>query len=216
MKAQAHPGQTVEIEWNFFNLRGDRPTHVLISKSEGPNWNIIYSPESELKGYEVSGIIQEIKENFAMPKSEIVSEKPEKLPTGKLDYIVHPNSNKGYILVDEQMKILIEIPENAEIGKQQEFVFEALGSCFGEQGAVSASLATELKVILTPSTEYYEKPLDETSSVRNLGQKIANLFDNEVEPVYMIGTGTTLILVIVFVVMIILASKRKKRNQKTK
>ena len=208
MSARAKPGQTVEITWNLFNLRGDRPTHVLISKDSGLDWDISYSPEAETKQYEVSGIITNSLENFAMDKSEIVMTKPEPLPSGKVAYVVHPNASLGYILVDKQIKIYIEIPENAKIGKQEEFVFTALGKCFGETGSVSASLATELKVKIIPTTEYYEKPVGEESKVTSLGKKIVDLFDN-VKPVYMITTGVTLILLIVFVVLIVLARRKQ-------
>jgi len=208
MSANAKPGQTVEIAWNFFNLRGDRPTHVLISKDSGADWQITYNPIAENKSYEVSGIITNSLENFAMDKSEIVMTKPEPLPSGKVAYVVHPNSSLGYILVDKQMKILITIPDDAEIGKAENFVFEALGKCFGETGTVSASLATELKVKITPSTEYYEKPVGETASVGSLGKKIVNLFDN-VKPVYMITIGLTLILLIVLVVLVVLARRKQ-------
>ncbi len=206
MSANAKLGQTVEITWNFFNLRGDRPTHVLISKSGGADWEISYSPEAEIKQYEVSGIMQDSFENFAMDKSEIIKIKPEPLPSGKVAYVVHPNSSEGYILVDKQMKILITIPENAEIGKQEEFVFEAIGKCFGETGSVSASLATELKVKITPTTEYMKKEV----TTSNLGKKIANLFSGEqIKPVYMISTGITLILLIVFIVLVVLVRRKK-------
>jgi len=208
MSANAKPGQTVEITWNLFNLRGDRATHVLIDKAEGADWEISYNPEAKTKQYEVSGIITDSLENFAMDKSEIVTTKPEPLPSGKLAYVAHPNSSLGYILVDKQMKISITLPENAEIGKEENFVFEAIGKCFGETGSVSASLATELKVKIIPTTEYYEKPVGEESKVTSLGKKIVDLFDN-VKPVYMITTGVTLILLIVFVVLIVLARRKQ-------
>jgi heme exporter protein D len=210
MSANAKPGQTVEITWNFFNLRGDRPTHVLISKDSGPSWEISYSPAAENRSYEVSGIITNSFENFAMDKSEIVTTKPEPLPSGKLAYVVHPNSSLGYILVDKQMKILIEVPDDAKIGKQEEFKFEAVGKCFGETGSVSASLATELKVKITPSTEYYEKAVGEESQVTSLGKKLVDLFSGGgIKPVYMISTGITLILLIVLVVLVVLARRKQ-------
>jgi len=211
MTANAKPGQQVEITWNFFNLRGDRATHVLVNKTTGADWEIVYSPEAEIKKYEVSGILTDSSENFAMDKSEVVKIKPEPLPAGKLAYVVHPNSSEGFILVDKQMKILITIPENAKIGDKQDFVFEAVGKCFGETGAVSASLATELKVKITPSTSYYEKPVQETTNQTSLGKQILNMISGEkqLSPVTMIASGFTLILVVIFIVLIIIARKKQ-------
>jgi hypothetical protein len=220
MTANAKPGQIVEIKWNFFNLRGDRPTHVLVSKSEGPDWKVEYEPKAEIKQYEVSGVITDSEENFVMSRSEIVQERPEILPSGKKAYIVHPDSSKGYILVDEQMKIYITIPDNAEIGKQEDFVFEALGKCFGETGAVSASLATELKVNIRTTTEYYEKPLEEEVKEEEIGKKFISLFSGggeELSQVHMIITGTTLILAIIFIVLLVIAKgKFEKKAKKRK
>ncbi len=216
MSAKAKPGQVVEITWNFFNLRGDRPTHVLVSKISGPDWKITYEPKPEIKQYEVSGIVTDSEENFAMDKSEIVKEKPVPLPEGKVAYIVHPNSSKGYVLVDKQMKIYIEVPDEVKIGKQEEFVFEAVGKCFGEIGTVPASLATELKVKIIPTLKYYEKPVGEESKLKSLGRKIVGLISEPsmASPVTMITTGMTLILFIIFVILLIIARGKKKKKTK--
>lgn len=219
MSARAKPGQTVEIAWNILNLRGDRPTHVLVSKDSGADWDITYEPEAHTEQYEVSGILTDSNENFAVPKSVIVTEKPE----GKI-YVAHPNASLGYILVDKQIKIFVEVPENAEIGKQEEFVFTALGKCFGETGSVSASLATELKVKITPTLEYYEKPYEPEAETKttSIGRKILDLISepSQMSPVTMIATGTSLILIIVLIVLVIVMrgkgkGSRKKAKKKT-
>lgn len=212
MTASAKPGQTVEINWNFFNLRGDRPTHVLVSQSEGSSWNVIYSPKAENKSYDISGIVTSSFENFVMDKSQVVKEKPTSI------YVTHPNSSEGYILVDKQMKIYVTIPEDVKIGEQKEFVFIALGKCFGETGSVAASLATELKVKITPTTDYYEKPIENIEDDK--GQTLG-LFSSQtkIKPAYMILSGITLILLIMFVVLILMArakirKKSKRKNEK--
>jgi hypothetical protein len=214
MSASARTGQTVEVIWNLINLRGDRNTHVLISQTSGLDWEVEYIPVAGLKRYDIAGAEQEINSNFAIPVSEVVSEKPEPLPAGKLAYIVHPNVQEGYILVDKQQKILITIPDDAKIGETQEFVFTALGRCFGEVGTVTASVATELKVKITPTTEYYEREIDDVKK-EFFGTQIFNYVIKplKMEPVEAILTGTTLILLIVFV-LLLLSSKRKKKKWK--
>lgn len=202
MTANAKPGQTVELAWNIINLRGDRPTHVLISQTEGPNWKVEYNPEASIVEYEVAGILTETEETFAVPQSEVVKEKPDKLPSGKLAYIAHPNVSEGYILVDKQVKIYIEIPENAEIGKLEEFVFTAKGSCFGETGAVSASLATELKVKILPVTEYYEKPAGSGIT----GNVIGEFFGDN--PGLSVVFGVLLLVIVGLVVYVVRLKKK--------
>jgi hypothetical protein len=216
MSANAQPGQTVEVVWNFINLRGDRPTHIAISKSSGPNWEVDYDPKLETKMYDVAGIETESLENFAVSKSEIVLEKPDPLPEGKVAYVVHPDSTQGYILVDEQLKIFIEVDDNAKVGETQEFVFEAIGSCFGETGAVSANLATELKVRVTPLLEYYEKPLDEEGESKDLDRNILNIFgdSSKINPVAVILGGFSLILIIALIFLLDAVKKSKKGRKK--
>ncbi|MCX6749044.1 MAG: hypothetical protein NT076_05570 [Candidatus Pacearchaeota archaeon] len=212
MQAQASPGQTVDIYWNIFNLRGDRATHILINQSKGPAWNVIYLPQASIKQYDVSGIMTNSFENFAVDKSTIVKIKPEPLPSGKVAYIVHPNSSEGYILVDKQIKISVKVPDDAELGKAQDFVFEAVGKCFGETGSVSASLATELKVKITPVSEtYYEKEVSSSS----LGQKISSIFSQtQIKPIYAVTIGITLVLIIVLIILFVLMNKKRKKVEK--
>ena len=208
MSAEAEPGQKVEIGWNVFNLRGDRPTHVLISKSKGPDWKIDYEPQAEMKQYEVSGIVKNSTENLVIEKSEIVKEKPSG------DYVVHPNSSKGYIKIKRQQKIYVSIPEDAEIGKTKDFVFTGVGKCFGQTGAISASVATELKVSITPVEEYYEKPVGTNSE--SIGQKFVDAISkgSKIKPAYMIMIGITLILFIVFIILVLLSMRSKKNRSK--
>lgn len=206
MSAKARPGQTVEVAWNLFNLGGDRPSHVLVTKSSGPDWSIAYIPRAENKSYDISGISQSIFENFAIDKSPIVSAKPV---SGV--YVVHPNASLGYIVVENIMKIRITLPEDADIGEQQNFIFTALARCFGESGAVTASVATELKVHITPSTDYYESAVDS----RNVGRKIIDFFSSRsTSPGVVIGGGFTLILTIVFIVLVVMARKKLKKLRK--
>lgn len=209
MQARAKPGQIVEITWNFFNLRGDRATHVLVSKTEGADWEISYEPEAGIKQYEVSGMITDSNENFAMDKSEVVTIKPEPLPEGKVAYVVHPDSSLGYILVDKQIRISIEVPEDAEIGKEEEFVFEAIGKCFGETGSVSASLATELKVKITPTTDYYEKPVTGEKE-KGISKLTGAVIGGGATGIFVV---TILILLIVVLALLVKLKKRKIRSK---
>ena len=207
MSASAKPGQIVEINWNIFNLEGDRATHVLISKSSGPNWGISYTPAPSNKTYDVSGVIQSIMENFAIDKSAIVKSKPSGL------YVVHPNASEGFIVIDKPMKILISLPSDAKIGETQDFVFTALGSCFGDSGAVTASVATELKVHITPSLGYYEKPVEDDTNQTSF---LSGLFSSKMQnPALIVAIGSTLVLIIVLILLFVfLIRKKNKHNEK--
>ncbi|MFQ5531340.1 MAG: hypothetical protein ACE5ES_01865, partial [Candidatus Nanoarchaeia archaeon] len=159
MEARAKPGQEVIGTWNLYNLYGDRTTHVIIEKIQGPDWEVGYDPDIHEASYEVSGVIQTIDENIALEKNLVVLQVPEIPPQG-MDYVKHPNQ-PGYIPV-KPIDIYITIPEDAKIGQDYKFVFEAKGNCFLGQGAAIPGVSTQLNFNVKPTTEFYEKPLEES------------------------------------------------------
>lgn len=160
MDARAKPGQEIVATWNFYNLYGDRITHISVSKIEGLDWEIRYEPSLHEESYEVSGVIEKINENVGVEKSSVVLEIPENPPKG-MDYVKHPKQ-EGYIPV-KPVKIYITIPDDAKLWKDYKFVFEAKGNCFTEPGAVIPALATQLELNVKTTTEFYEKPVTEES-----------------------------------------------------
>ncbi|GEM_PF-6477419 len=156
MEASARPGDEIEVTWNFYNLYGDRLTHVVVNKIKGPDWKIRYDPELREQNYEVSGVIEKIRENIAVEKSPIVLEIPESPPEG-IDYVKHPNE-EGYIPV-RPLKIYLSIPDDADLWEEYDFVFEAKGSCVSEPGAVIPGMAIQLSLNVKTTAEFYEKPV---------------------------------------------------------
>ncbi|MBI2452372.1 hypothetical protein HYV50_04840 [Candidatus Pacearchaeota archaeon] len=220
MEAGAKPGQEVVGAWNLYNLYGDRTTHVKVEKTQGPDWKITFDPLLHQASYEVSGEIQTIEENIAIEKSSIVLEIPENLPQ-EMDYVKHPNQ-EGYILV-KPIDIYITIPENAKIGQNYEFVFEAEGNCFLEAGAAVPGIATQLEFNVKPTTEFYEKPItpvdeeikekNETTNPISVGGGITGgaIGVREVATGALLLTALILIIV-VFILVSIVKNKKTKRK----
>ncbi|MFH1947219.1 MAG: hypothetical protein ABIJ23_03635 [Candidatus Magasanikbacteria bacterium] len=160
MNARALPGQTVEVTWNLYNLHGDRTTHVKVNIIEAPSdWEISFEPELHEARYEVMRSIETIEENVALEPEDVVINKPEIITKG-IDYVKHPKQ-EGYILV-KPVKINIKVPENAELWRDYNFVFEAQGNCFMEPGAVLPAVATQLELnVKTISETFTEEPVEE-------------------------------------------------------
>jgi len=152
----AKPGQEVMINWNFYNLYGNRITHVVVNKLEGPDWKIRYDPEIHEAKYDISGVVEKVQENLALENNQVVLEIPYNLQEG-INYVKHPNQD-GYIPV-KTVKIYITIPEDAKLWKNYDFVFESKGSCFSEPGAVIPAVATKLKLSIKTTTTFYETPI---------------------------------------------------------
>src|SRR4030042_5133861 len=77
MGAQAKPGQEVMVTWNFYNLYGDRITHITVNKISGPDWETRYDPSLHEEQYDISGVITNQTENLAIENNPIVLEIPE-------------------------------------------------------------------------------------------------------------------------------------------
>ena len=217
MEAGAKPGQEVVGTWNLYNLYGDRSTHIVIEKIQGPDWEISYSTEIHEASYEVSGVIQTIDENVALEESSVVLEIPENPPEG-VDYVKHPNQ-EGYIPV-KSIDIYITIPENAELWKNYEFVFEAKGNCFTGPGAVIPGVSTQLNFNVKPTTDFYERPIttDEELKESNETYKAPETpgfvgITGGVIGAREIATGALLFTTILLIIIIlILVSVAKNRN----
>lgn len=157
MDARAVPGQIVIATWNLYNIHGDRITHVKVSAVEPlPGWEISFEPELHNATYNVTGVLQIIEENVGLEPSSVVEAVPEPIPEG-MDYVRHPGG-EGYIPV-KPVKIYVEVPEDAELWKDYNFTFEALGNCFMEPGAVVPAIATqlELNIKIISGEGYFEE-----------------------------------------------------------
>ncbi len=208
MGAKVEPGTTVEVTWNFYNLYGDRTTHITVSKLIGPDWGITYNPELHEQAYDISGVIVNQTENVAIPNSSVVVLTiPESIPEG-WSYVKHP-TKEGYIPV-KQIKIYIEVPEKAKLWETSQFIFQAKGDCFMEPGTVIPAIAIQMKVnITTANLEFSEKPVGEKGTAgTGTGFSIFGL--GTATSVLMI---TTLIFVVVIVLLLIKGARKSSKEK---
>ena len=193
MGAKAKPGTTVEVTWNLYNLYGDRTTHIAVTKLSGPDWTITYNPALHTANYDVSGVIENRTENLAIENMSVALTIPAEIPEG-MNYLKHP-SREGYIPV-KLMKIYITVPENAKLGQNFAFAFQAKGDCFTGPGAVIPAAALQLKVNITTANDvFYEKPVDNAKGKSGTGTGFS---------IFGMGTATTLLLITTIVFMFIL------------
>ena len=199
--AKVKPGTEVLVTWNFYNLYGDRTTHITITKTSGPNWDIRYEPEFHEEQYDISGVISPMNENLAIETSSVVLEIPANPPEG-VTYVKHP-SKDGYIPV-KQLKIYIKVPENAKLWENTGFTFQAKGDCFTEPGAVIPAVATEMKVNITTTTDFYEKKVDDEKGILSLTGGIIGVN---------LTTGLSLFAILAVLVIVFLIIKMKKKTK---
>lgn len=165
-QANVKPGNIVEIDWDIYNIDGDRPTHVTINKFSGPDWNITYDPPLAVAYYNVSGVIVNKTENLEVENIGIVPTIPENSSDG-WSYVKHP-TEAGYIPV-KKVKIYVTVPDNTKLFQNYNFTFQAKGDCFMNAGSVIPSIATQLKVSITPINAYSEAPVSQNVATGGTG-----------------------------------------------
>jgi hypothetical protein len=199
--AKVKPGTEVLVVWNFYNLYGDRTTHITVTKTSGPDWDIRYDPAFHVEEYEVSGVVSNMSENVAIENSSVVLEIPADIPEG-MDYVKHP-SKDGYIPV-KTLKIYISVPKNAKLWESTGFTFQAKGDCFTEPGAVIPAVATEMKVNITTTTEYSEKKVSDKKGILDLTGGVIGIN---------LTTGLIAFAVLAVIIIIFLILKMKKKSK---
>ena len=106
----------------------------------------------------------------------------------------------------EAINIYIKIPEDAELWKDYKFVFEAKGDCFSDPGTVIPAIATQLKVEVTTTDDFYEKSVNVEKKKGLLGITGAVVGTNATTKIF-IAINILLIIILMFLVI-----KRKKEK----
>jgi len=205
------PGQEIETKLYFYNIYGNRPTHIKLSLVEKPkNWQVTIEPDVKSKEYEVSGQIVTVEENLVVYPSNASEE-----PGENIEEVEWISSKVGYIGANF-VKIRIKVPESEEVGRTEKIKINAVAFWLGQTGSISLQQERDFEYTIKTTTEYYEKPLEQTS--QKIEKKITSFISlpDNIQPIYMILTGITLILVIVFMVLLVMSKREVKRRQNRK
>ena len=194
----ASPGDTINGKVYFFNVHGNRNTHVKVKVLEKPeNWEVKITPETKKETYDVSGMIIEVEENFVIPPSNF-SERP--IDVEGLTAVKTPD---GYVNANE-LTIMTTIPENSKIGSTEKIKIYAEAFWLGQGGSLDLKQEREFEFnIKVLSEEYYEKNIPDEQ------EKSSSLITGAV-----IGGGTTGKIIFAFVgiiiILLIIAIKKRK------
>lgn len=201
---EAIPGETVTAVWNFYNIHGDRITHVALEPVNIPlGWEVSFEPGLRLVPYNVSGIIENINENVGLLPIDVVLQRPD-IPSEGMDYIKHPNE-EGYIPI-RPVKIHIRVPENTEMGKTYYFNITAIGNCFQGEGTAIPGVSTEYQVAVKTkaSHEFFELPIQETNQEQVLESQGIGITG------FLLQSAGFLGLIILFIIVMAIIILRKK------
>jgi hypothetical protein len=143
----------------FYNIDGNRITHVTLEVSQAPaGWRVEIQPPPAETQVEVSGEVVSVTENLYVEPSEASSEEIKNVPAGM---VCIPVATRGYALAKEA-RINIQVPESEKIGTSQEIVVSATAEWLGQSGAAAFKQSRDFKFtvdVVSEKTEYSEKVL---------------------------------------------------------
>lgn len=176
------PGEEGELEIYFFNIHGDRITHVTLDVTDRPTgWETSIDPPLHNQTVDIQGGLIQIQENLYAEPLKTVPEKPAVIPEG-MDYRTMAGV-EGFVLV-KIVKIKVKVPEDAELWKSYGIVVKGVAEWYGEGGMVALNQVREFSfTVNTVKHEYTETIVTETSSPPRLGLKD-------------IGTGAGIVVII--------------------
>lgn len=150
------PGETAETKLYFYNIYGNRITHVTLDVGEAPEkWDINFEPALHKTKVKISGVLTTVEENLYVRPSETVEEIPEDIPEG-IEYI---SSSVGYIGA-KPVKVKITVPKDEKFGEYK-VTINALANWLGQGGGVAFNQARSFEYTITvTSKEFTEEVLE--------------------------------------------------------
>lgn len=207
------PGEKTVTKLYFFNIHGNRVTHIKLFAQEVPDgWEVEFKPVRHIEMFNVSGVIVNSSENLFVSPTQPVPKRPESKEDG-LKYI--PMDNVDGLVPAKVVEVTINAPGDAPLGKEYKIKVEALANWFGQTGMVSFSQSRNFEYIVkTASNVYYEELAKKEVEDDLEGDLPENMSMNS-NPDYQSGQKITwnyiaICLLLMVVVIQFILMKRKK------
>ena len=128
------PGGEVVGTIYFYNVDGNRITHVTLEVSQAPdNWQVeIQPPIGEIR-VEIGGRVVTVMENLHIEPSEVLSQEAEDVPE---DMVCLTVPNRGFALA-KAAEIIVRVPVSEQIGTKGEIRISAVAEWLGQTGAAA-------------------------------------------------------------------------------
>lgn len=169
---QVIPGKEGEGVIYFYNIDGNRITHVTLEISQAPsNWDVKIDPPLHETKVEIGGQVVSVTENLYVEPSELLSQPATDVPSGSASITV---PGRGYALA-KVANIIISVPETETIGKNADLKISGTAEWLGQTGTaaikqtrdfdftvqvISGATNTEEKIIGEGSTQPQGKPIN--------------------------------------------------------
>ncbi len=124
----------------FYNIDGNRITHVSLEISQAPDdWVVEIQPPIGETLVEIGSNKFTVTENLYVEPSELLQDEPENVPQGMVSIIV---SDRGYALA-KVANIIIHVPESTKIGSRADITVSSVAEWLGQAGVAIINQARE-------------------------------------------------------------------------
>ena len=160
----------------FYNIDGNRITHVTLDVSQAPdNWDVEIQPPQHDIQVEVSGQLVTVTENLHVEPSEVLSEEAENVPEGVVCITI---PTRGYALA-KPAYIIVRVPDGEEIGTMGDILISAEAVWPGQGGAAAIKQARDFEFsveVISADTDFTETIVGEGDESGATGDESASGF----------------------------------------
>jgi hypothetical protein len=150
------PGKEGEGAIYFYNIDGNRITHITLAVSQAPaGWEVTINPALAKTQVSVSGMPVTVEENLYVEPSELLLKEPQSVPEGMVSIKV---PGRGYAL-GKLARIIIKVPESAPLGSIGDITISGEAAWLGQSGAAAVKQARDFSfnvTVFSGQTEYSE------------------------------------------------------------
>lgn len=150
------PGEEGRGDIYFYNIDGNRITHITLVVSRAPSdWDISIEPPLSEVQVLVSGVPVTVEENLYVEPSELLPEEPRDIPEGMVSIKV---PGRGYTL-GKLAQMIVRVPESTPLGSTTEITIAGEAAWLGQGGSAAIKQARDFNftvTVVSGSTEYTE------------------------------------------------------------
>jgi hypothetical protein len=140
------PGQSTEGVIYFYNIDGNRITHVTLKVSQAPaGWEVTVEPPLLETEVLVNDMPVTVEENLYVDPTELLSQEPEDVPE---DMVSIKIPGRGYTL-GKTAKVLVRVPESVPIGSKGEIIVAGEAAWLGQGGSAALKQVRDFDFSLT-------------------------------------------------------------------
>ena len=153
---QIQPGTEGQGSLYFYNIDGNRITHISLAVSRAPDgWDVSIEPPLTQTQVSVSGMPVTVEETLYVEPAELLTQEPRNVPEDMVSIKV---PGRGYTL-GKCAQVVVAVPESAPLGSTGEIIIAAEAAWLGQGGSVAVKQARDFDfavTVVSGQTEYTE------------------------------------------------------------